>query len=386
MLSLTIKRKIMVSAWRQGLCAASLLLSAACPPVNTPDAGEGGDGDGGAVVSRSDFLRAAGECSRQNVTSFRTQAEAFAAAPTQETWRSAMRAWSRLEPMQFGPTALSITPGGQDLREHIYSWPLVSRCDIDGVLKAGSYSGGVSRLLINRRGLWAAEYLLFSNPDEVCAPTAEWNALSTEERAARKQAYAQAVADDVAVRARTLDDAWSGFAETLATAGSGNATYPTVQGALNRVSDAVFYVEREVKDIKLATPLGLRDCAAPPCLDKLESQFAAFNTEHLAANLQGARQLLEGCDDETFAGVGFDDLLVAQGAGELARSFRTNAAAAQASLDALNGADLSVALVDSPEAARAVYDAFKGVTDLLKSEFVTVLDLDLPMGLEGDND
>jgi hypothetical protein len=35
---------------------------------------------------------------------------------------------------------------------------------------------------------------------------------------------------------------------------------------------------------------------------------------------------------------------------------------------------------------RALYDAVKGVTDVLKTEVVTVLDLELPQKVEGDND
>ena len=35
---------------------------------------------------------------------------------------------------------------------------------------------------------------------------------------------------------------------------------------------------------------------------------------------------------------------------------------------------------------RALYDAVKGVTDLLKTELISVLDLELPTSLEGDND
>jgi hypothetical protein len=34
----------------------------------------------------------------------------------------------------------------------------------------------------------------------------------------------------------------------------------------------------------------------------------------------------------------------------------------------------------------AVYTAFKGLTDLLKTEFVTVLNLELPKSTQGDND
>jgi hypothetical protein len=33
-----------------------------------------------------------------------------------------------------------------------------------------------------------------------------------------------------------------------------------------------------------------------------------------------------------------------------------------------------------------VYDAFKGVTDILKVDFMTLLDMDLPEGVFGDVD
>jgi hypothetical protein len=42
--------------------------------------------------------------------------------------------------------------------------------------------------------------------------------------------------------------------------------------------------------------------------------------------------------------------------------------------------------VQDKASVRAFYDALKGVTDLLKTEVVTVLDLELPQTLEGDND
>jgi hypothetical protein len=106
----------------------------------------------------------------------------------------------------------------------------------------------------------------------------------------------------------------------------------------------------------------------------------------LKANLSALRQLLEGCDDASFNGVGFDDLIDAQGAFSLSARLKERLLAAQVALDALEEPDLSQSLVTDPASVRAVYDALKGVTDLLKSEFVTVLDVELPMGLEGDND
>lgn len=355
--------------------------------TSKPDGGLTVLPDGGAPVQRSDFLRAAGQCALRSSTAFQGAAQAFATSPSKQTWAAAMAAWQRVEVMQFGPTASSTTPGGQDLRDQLYSWPLVSRCAVDETLTAGGYSGDVGALLINRRGLAAAEVLLFSNPDEVtCGDVAGWAALSPTERAQRKQAAAAALALDVRAKADQLVAAWQPFVETLATAGPGNTTYPTVAGAMNRVSDALFYVDTSMKDLKLAGPLGLRNCATPPCLEQLESQYAHHNTASLRQNLAGLRALLEGCDDAAFSGVGFDDLIDAQGAFSLSTRLDERLQAAQLAMDALDEPDLSDSLVSDPPSVRAVYDALKGVTDLMKSEFITVLDVELPMGLEGDND
>ena len=47
---------------------------------------------------------------------------------------------------------------------------------------------------------------------------------------------------------------------------------------------------------------------------------------------------------------------------------------------------LEQALATDPAKVMTVYTAFKGLTDLLKTEFVTVLNLELPKTTQGDND
>ncbi|MGV3624671.1 MAG: imelysin family protein, partial [Archangium sp.] len=240
------------------------------------------------------MLEAAGRCALRNAKSFQASAAVLATTPSQENWKAAMAAWQRLEVMQFGPTGSSTKPGGLDIRDFVYAWPLFSRCATEDVMVGKQYEAGVSRLLVNRRGLTALEYVLFYPGDDVSCSATGWAALTPAERTARKQAFAAALAADVKVQADALVAAWEGgFIETMRTAGPGNATYMTTAGAMNRVSDAMYYVEKEVKDIKLAVPMGLRECAAPPCLEALESQYANHNTANLRANLTAFRQLLE---------------------------------------------------------------------------------------------
>jgi hypothetical protein len=47
---------------------------------------------------------------------------------------------------------------------------------------------------------------------------------------------------------------------------------------------------------------------------------------------------------------------------------------------------LEDAIVSDPPRVLAVHTAAKRATDLLKTELVTVLDLELPLAVEGDND
>ncbi len=305
-------------------------------------------------------------------------------------WREAMDVWQENDLMQVGPAALSLLPGGKNLRDEIYIWPLASPCRVDEVLISRAYEGGVATQRANARTLAALEYLLFAEgTDSACPPHAairtsgEWASLSPEDLAARRRAYARAVAADVETRAHQLAAAWrDGFAQTLRTPGSDNRVFASPHMALNSVSDALFYLEASVKDAKLAPALGLRACAAPSCL---EMPFAHAEKEALAANLRGFRALAQGCGEDG-AGQGLDDLLIASGATGLAERLLERTSRMRHALEAIEAPRLADALSADPGSVRAFHDAVKDVTDLLKSELITVLDLEIPSSIESDND
>ncbi|MCC6994252.1 MAG: imelysin family protein [Deltaproteobacteria bacterium] len=372
-----------------------------------------GGGDAGELpgFSRADLLAAFGACALDRAQDFHglsgtleTTLAALVASPgdgNQGSARAALRtafaSWQENEVLQFGPAAPLAVAGGQELRDQIYSWPLVSRCAVEETLVSQAYAQpGFSSAVVNRRGLAALEVLLFHDgADTACGPTSpivssgSWAALGDSERASRRRAYALAAAADVRARAAALVSAWSpgqgDFARRLASAGPGNPTYPTTQAALNAVSDALFYVEAVSKDLKLAPAIGLRDCAVAPCPELLESQYGGLGKANLAANLRGFRRISEGCG-ASYGGLGFDDLLSAVGGGAVAASLHTRVLAAEAALAAVDEPDLAAALAADPQSVRAVYDAFKALSDVMKTDLVSVLDLELPASVEGDND
>ena len=160
---------------------------------------------------------------------------------------------------------------------------------------------------------------------------------------------------------------------TLRTAGTGNAVYPTTQAALNGVTDAVFYIESEVKDMKLAGPLGvdMMACSSEICPALLESRFGGRSKANIVANLEGLRRLLEGCGPRPFR-----SWLRRPVDGAGARRLGGHVANARGGGPSRAGGISRTrprrgAGGDKPS-VQALYDAVKAVTDLLKTDFATL--------------
>lgn len=396
-------------------CERTTIYSSTRPSDAKASATAGGQqgASSGGGVSRQAVLAAAAECvaaatveHEALAATFAQKAKALAANPAGAAEREAARgawgevidAWQRLEPLQVGPAGPSTLPGGRDLREHIYAWPLFSRCLIDQNTVSEAYLAAdfEATSLVNVRGLGAAEYLLFhETPDNGCAASASinaggaWAAIDATTLAARRAAHASVVAGLVAQRATALSTAWAAsgenFAAQLAGAGQGGKVYPTEQLALNALSDALFYVEKQAKDAKLGRPLGLVDCTTPTCPEALESRFAKRSRRHVRNNLIGLRRVLLGCG-EGGAGVGFDDLLTGVGAEPVASRLRASFEAALLAIDAIGDESLEQALANDKDSVQAAHAALRDLTDVMKTDFITVLDLDLPKVVEGDND
>jgi predicted lipoprotein len=392
-----------------------------------------GDGGGGSsqtpastppTATQAQYLQAAGRCATgvyanaaETAAALEAAATAYAADPSpanrdaaRRAWEGAADQWQQAEVFQFGPAAPATLPGGRGLREGVYVWPLVSRCAVEQTLVGKAYEAPsfTATSLANTRGLAALEYLLFSeDTNNACGPTASintqgsWSALAGDAAAfsAAKAAYARVVAADVAQRARALSDAWSpasgNFSAEVANAGAGSTTYASGQAALNAINNALFYVEVWLRDQKLAVPLGLsmtRGCATPVdgvCKGTLESPFANRSQRHVRNNLVGFRKLFLGCDDEAGGGVGFDDLLTASGAegAELATLMKAQLDASFAAVDALpEGAMTEASLAAQKPAVTNVFSSVSNLVSLMKSQFLSVLDLEPPVVSEGDND
>lgn len=390
---------------------------AALPDAGARDASdepaEDAEAPGPVAFSRRALLEATAACFvasyddlRERARALEAAAERWAAAPDDDAasaaartaWFEAALVFQRVELMRVGPLARAMDPGGRDLRDTLYAYPIDNPCAVDQRIVSEAYrDGALGAQPISARGFAALEYLLFYvGRSNACAAgiginvSGSWAALGDDALRARRAAYAAAAAQDLRARADEVVEAWSqespSFRSQFVGAGSGGSLYPDEQSALNGVSNAMFYVEKELKDYKLGWPLGLTpEClTGGTCPEAVESPYARVSTSFMRENLRAFRQVFQGCGPG-FAGLGFDDWLDAVGATDLKLRMLAGLSAAEAAVDELSP-PMEDAIVSAPAAVLGVHTALKQLTDLLKTEFVSALDLELPMTSEGDND
>lgn len=315
-------------------------------------------------------------------------------AEFEAAYADAVVAWQRVELLQLGPAAGSSGVAGEFLRDEVYSWPSVNTCRIDQELVAGEFGAAdfTDTRLVNVYGFDALEYLLFrDSPENTCPPQlpingdGEWTALGEAELDARRADYAVTVATSIAAVADTLETTWAeggtwhGY---LTDPGSG--PLESTQVAMDEVLRSMFYVDKILKDVKIAQPAGIKDCSAEVCLDDVESPWAGLSKEHAIANLEGfARMFWAGPSAEE--GVGFDDLLEAVGEGALGTEMVADTQAAIEALQAVEGTFVEALSADAA-ALDASHAAVVELTDELKGDFPTVLMLNIPTEAAGDAD
>ncbi len=319
-------------------------------------------------------------------------ARAAARADAQTAFLDAHAVWQRADLYQVGPAAPSYRPGGQNIRDEIYSFhDGVNPCAVDQQLVANEFgaAGYFDQRLIPTKGLDALEYVLFyDGADNQCPPPATintsgaWAALTPAELGTRRERYAEALSQHLHTQAQRLVQAWSpegdDFRKEFLARGE---TFSSERDALDAAFAALYYLELFTKDRKLSVPIGLHvDCAAAPCPEFAESLWSAASTRHIEQNLIAFRDAFSGN-----GGYGWSDALVAEGAEELATRMTSHLDAAIALVNA-ETRSVDELVRSDPEQAQRIYEAVKAVTDDLKSQFITVLNLSVPDEGAGDND
>jgi len=329
-------------------------------------------------------------CNQQKLFSEGTvTAEQVLAAQTsaQVSWKAAIDVWQQAELMQIGP----LLSNEGLLRNKIYSWPIVNSCAVDfdvmffrdGTVNGSPYD--ITKRTPSRKGLAALEYLLFNDnlasSCETGAPDG-WGNLTDTEKTLARCAFAGEVARDIKTNASQLVVEWQLHAESLKNASAPDSGFINEHDAVNKISDALFYLDTSTKDGKLAGPLGLfaNSCGSQACPEDVESSYAEYSIEHIVNNLQGFDKLLTGEE-----GIGFAEYLIDVGDKETADSMISDIQTAISSAQAYEQS-MAATLASDPDTVSATHAEVKKVTDKLKANFINSLALELPKTSAGDND
>lgn len=301
----------------------------------------------------------------------------------------AIDAWESADAVLVGPAAMD----NRTLRGLIYSWPLIAPCTIDedtARRHANATSYDVSTRPLNARSLSAVEYLLYTDTaTHACATVpAGWNGLGANLPLARCQ-LALAIATDVAVKTQQVSDGWVDYATELATAGESGSSITSEQVGVNLISDGMFYVDKLVKDMKLgeAGGIAINSCNAvmEPCLREVELRLSDRSTFAIRNNLAAFKAVFTGIPLAGEAGPGFDDFLIGLGHQDVADRMTTNIDAAIAAATALPDSFMGALSTDYAKVV-ATHAAVRSITEDLKSQFLTLLALDIPDDVATDND
>jgi predicted lipoprotein len=318
----------------------------------------------------------------------------------QEAFRAALLSWERAELYQVGPAAevSNFSPGAGGLRAEIYSFRDANPCVVDRGLVSQTYlsKGFADDVYAYARDLSAIERLLFSSSNESACPASDrvvtevaWQALVAGDLTQRRALYAARAGEAVEAKAKQLVKAFEEeFLPELAQAGDGSKLFDRTQEALDALTSALFYVDFDIRELKLAGPLGqTMDCASKVCPTELP--YAKLSKQALTENLLALRAVFQGHlpeDEASGEGLrGLNDLLASVDAEPLAQSIDDAIAAA---LDAVDAVEPS--FEDTPRsedgALFKALEAVQALCDLLKTEFLQKLALSTPMRATGDND
>ena len=332
-----------------------------------------------------------------------TGGEAGARTVAQDAWRESMALIQATEIHVIGPAL----DNGEALRHRLLSYSAgpISTCGIDqsAALVAADDEFDIESRSANQRGFGAIEYLLFNDDlAHTCASqvpsTTGWNDLDETARRRARCELALAVAADAADAADAVAERWGGYrAEFLDEGNSGNS--------LQLVTDAIFAMDTLVKDLKLGIPAGIHDgCSDHACPERVESRFARNSLANVRANVAVFLDLFNGGED----GSGFDDLIDHEGHSDVSDRFQANAdEVIEAIDDATDALYDELIAIDTNSEAAACMNAFaepdsgesgdglagcritgllKRITDDLKIDFVTIVDVDIPGSAQTDND
>ena len=230
------------------------------------------------------------------IENFNTTSNQENLASLRAQWLKAYRTYQRIGFFNFGPAEEVF------LNVSLNSFP-TSKLKIENNITSGGYDLS-SVTNPDAKGFPALDYLLFgigSDEETLAFYTSDGNA-------ANRKTYLSAIATDMVTRVSAVKMAWdasgSNYRETFLSR-TGNDASSSLKFLVEGI---VQYLERDVRDLKVGIPLGIRSLNVP-IPNNAEALYAQESVALAAESVAALQNIYHG--KSTADGEGFDDYLTA---------------------------------------------------------------------------
>jgi membrane-bound inhibitor of C-type lysozyme len=321
----------------------------------------------------------------------------------QTAWRDLMDVVQKTELHIIGPAQRNESALQHRVTSYVSGY--LATCGLDQAVIQNEQNSdfSVTNRALNQRGMGAIEYLLFNDDlSHSCSSqvltTKTWNEMSESLRRVQRCDLALELAKDVATASHSIYQQWtegdSAYREEFLNEASRGDNFQLI-------TDALFYIETYTKSSKLAIPLGLDPkCSGITCPNLVESPYSKTSLRNIKINTEEFLRVFNG--DE---GIGFDDLIVEAGFLPTSNRFKNQSAQVISRLASTTTSLIdqvsSIATSDdetnctnsmaNPEDtssldACSITGLLKRITDDLKIDFVTIVNVPVPGRVQSDND
>jgi len=325
-----------------------------------------------------------------------------------DAWKKAISLYHELEVMQYGPVKEPLSTTMQDL----YTFDTNSKCRAE-ILISRKRMPNFS--IVNEEdykliGLDTLEAFLFVGVKESqCARTLPWSQKSLIERQKDVCLYIVPVAENIENVAKKLASRWNPRRGDFNGQILVNGALGSPESAMNNISKALFYLYGGIIDFKVTVPAGIQvfndrvtSCPKSSCPELTEHQKSGYSIQSILAALKGLRSLFFGIStNDGKDGLGFDDLLKAEGQEKIVDMMTSSLDQAELELKKHRGLIDITQLAQNIDQAKcalttskkrtvelcALNEDLKKVTNLLlQSEVILKGILTRPSSQQGDND
>lgn len=266
-----------------------------------------------------------------------------------QAYRDARGPWEATEAFAFGPVAT------QGLDAVIDTWPL-NRVDLRNVLASSApiTAASLSQLEGGLQGFHPVEYLLFG----------EDGSKALGSFTGQEYQFLTAATQNLNTATSQLLTYWQptggNFAAKLATAGPGNATYPSQKAALQELVNGLIGAADELGNSKMDRPLVLQST------DFEEAKYSRNSKAEFLQNLRGIENVYQGRYQQAGTGVGLAALVQQRNAAVDAR-FRQELTDAQTAVVAIPGT-FGEAIFQNKAAVQAAQAKVRAVQSTLENQ------------------